>query len=121
MENKKILEELEARAVQLTEERASGNTSVTIIRTSSSDGVKDFVERGFSGCGSVNWTLEKSDWRLAKSLGFKKGYRNYYWGGSYYNGQFGDACWAYNAALSEKMQKYPGSILEKIGLQTNID
>lgn len=119
--NKKILDELVARAEALTKERVAGNKSVTAITVSGGGEKKTYFESAFSGCGAVWFSMDSKDWRLAKSLGFEKGYRGYKFGWDYWNGQFGDACNAYPKALSELSEKYPNSFLDKVSTDSWID
>lgn len=119
--NKKILDELVAMAEALTNERVAGNKSVTAITVSGGGDSKTYLEPAFSGCGAVWFEMDSKDWRLAKSLGFKKGYRSWTYGRRYWNGQFGDACNGYPTALSELNTKYPNSFLDKVGNGSWID
>jgi hypothetical protein len=135
MTDKQILEQLNVRAHELTNNLAAMNDIVTAITVQSAmiGGVAvveanygmgqgtTFLEEGFSGCGSVEFTLPSNEWRTAKELGFKKGYRNWYIYHEYWNGQFGDACRAYAEALKEMKELYPDSILTKVQLETHID
>jgi len=131
MNNNEILVALEARAKELTNSNVAGNKSVTAITVSSSGPVigarfgngsgSTFYEPAFSGCGSINFVMPKSDFRLAKTPGFKKDYSGYSYGYAYYNGQFGDACRAYNDALNEFKTKYPNTFLDKVSVRTYID
>lgn len=105
----------------LTMKRAEESMAMTVITVASSLGAQKFVERGFTGCGRVWFSLPKSEWRLAKTLGFKKGYRDWSYGGDYYNGQFGEACHQYSRALSEFQKLYPGSVLDKVSTDSYID
>jgi hypothetical protein len=117
MDNKKILDELVARAISLTNENVAKNNTTTVISVND----KKFYEKAFSGCGSVWFELPTSQWRFAKDLGFEKGYRGYTYGSKYWNGQFGDACNAYPKALQDLRVKYPGSFLDDVGVNDYID
>lgn len=117
MNTKTILEELNKRAIELTNEIVSKNKSVTII----SGMGKTYREPAFSGCGSIWFSMDKCDWTLAKKAGFKKGYRDWSIYSKYWNGQYGDAGRGYGEALQEMRIKYPNSFLDKVSIGSWID
>lgn len=120
-EQKKILGALVDEANIMTGINVSNNKSVTIISSSFGADKKTYREAAFSGCGAVHLAMDGADWRLAKELGFHKCYRNWQFGGKYYNGQFGDACDAWADTLDKYQRIYPGSFLEKISFGSWID
>lgn len=120
-----MLEHLGQRAQELVGVRVRLNDSVTLITVegfvNGQPEKKVYPEPAFSGCGAVWFALPQKDWRLAKSLGFEKGYKEWTWGRHYYNGQFGDATAAYRDALEEFSKEYPGTFLDKMYVGSWID
>jgi hypothetical protein len=102
--------------------KVSKNTSKTAITVSSGGESKTYIESAFSGCGMINFHISSKDWKLAKTLGGAKSYRNWSLGGQYYNGQYGDACSVVSDVLDAFKAKYSDNIaIQKIDYSTWID
>jgi len=112
-----VIDELNKRAIELTNEKVSNNKSVTIIKGMG----ETYREPAFSGCGLVWFSMDTKDWTIARKAGFNKRYRD--WGicSKYWNGQYGDACSGYIEALKEMRIKYPNSFLDKVSIGSWID
>ena len=117
--NNPLLIDLLDRAEKRVWEKEKANTTKTNINING----KIYVEKAFSWCWRVAYTFSPENWREAKKLWCKKGYRDWSIGGGYYNGQFGDACSAYREILREFKQEFPQykEMLDKIDIDTWID